>query len=177
MRISHELRHVARRRPRAGKLSIPEDWAISPNGEPTVSPAMALAGAMLPIAGHKGIGIAMMVQALAASLSGAAHSDLESAREASSVGGAGAFVLLINPALLTGQEAFAIHTQHWLSTYLSSRAHQRAIPGNGKRKWSHCVATSASRLTSRMLLELSSLGVRYQEPLDTRHLVCPQSEH
>ena len=51
--------------------TIPSDWAIGPDGLPTVDPARALAGAVLPMAGHKGFGLAFMIDVLAGGLSGA----------------------------------------------------------------------------------------------------------
>jgi LDH2 family malate/lactate/ureidoglycolate dehydrogenase len=52
--------------------SIPPDWALSEDGEQTRDPAEALAGTMLPMAGHKGYALALMVEILSGVLSGAA---------------------------------------------------------------------------------------------------------
>jgi ureidoglycolate dehydrogenase (NAD+) len=55
----------------AGK-SIPADWVIGPDGEPTTDPAVFLqGGALLPMAGHKGYGIALLIETLAGVLTGA----------------------------------------------------------------------------------------------------------
>lgn len=48
---------------REGK-EIPLGWAIDAEGNPTTDPARALVGAVLPFAGHKGSGIAIMVDVL-----------------------------------------------------------------------------------------------------------------
>lgn len=48
---------------REGK-EIPLGWAIDNEGNPTTDPAKALVGAVLPFAGHKGSGIAIMVDVL-----------------------------------------------------------------------------------------------------------------
>jgi LDH2 family malate/lactate/ureidoglycolate dehydrogenase len=50
-------------RERLGEL-LPEGVAIGPDGEPTRDPALARRGALLPFAGYKGFGLALMVQAL-----------------------------------------------------------------------------------------------------------------
>jgi LDH2 family malate/lactate/ureidoglycolate dehydrogenase len=55
---------------RAG-TTIPSDWAIGPDGRSTHDPAEALAGAMLPMAGYKGFGLAFMIDVLAGCLPGA----------------------------------------------------------------------------------------------------------
>lgn len=52
--------------------SIPGDWAIDANGQPTTDPAEALKGAILPMAGPKGYALALAVEILAAILTGAA---------------------------------------------------------------------------------------------------------
>lgn len=52
--------------------SIPEGWAVDAHGRPTTDPAAALGGAMLPMGGDKGFALALLVEMLAAVLSGAA---------------------------------------------------------------------------------------------------------
>jgi LDH2 family malate/lactate/ureidoglycolate dehydrogenase len=53
---------------------IPLGWAIGPDGSPTVDPAAALQNAMLPAGGHKGFGLAFMIDVLSACLGGGAVS-------------------------------------------------------------------------------------------------------
>lgn len=50
---------------------IPEGWALDPAGHPTTDAEQALLGAVLPFAGHKGSGLAVVMGALAGVLSGA----------------------------------------------------------------------------------------------------------
>lgn len=50
---------------------IPDGWAIGRDGEPTTEPTEALAGAVLPMAGHKGFGLAFMIDVLTACVIGA----------------------------------------------------------------------------------------------------------
>ncbi len=56
---------------REGK-TMPRDWALTPEGEETDNPAAAMDGALLPAGGPKGYGIAVVVDALAGVLTGAA---------------------------------------------------------------------------------------------------------
>ena len=49
---------------------IPLGWAIDAEGNPTTEPDKALVGAVLPFAGHKGSGIAIMVDILCGILNG-----------------------------------------------------------------------------------------------------------
>jgi LDH2 family malate/lactate/ureidoglycolate dehydrogenase len=55
--------------------SIPPGWAINVAGEPTTDAAEALAGLILPMAGHKGYGIAVMMDVLAGVLSGSSFGE------------------------------------------------------------------------------------------------------
>lgn len=52
---------------------IPETWATDKDGRATTSPAEALDGFLLPIGGHKGYGLALLVDLFAGLLSGAAY--------------------------------------------------------------------------------------------------------
>ena len=54
---------------RAGK-ALPPGWAIDAAGEPTLDPAQALAGALLPFGGYKGSALSMMVELIAGPLIG-----------------------------------------------------------------------------------------------------------
>lgn len=49
---------------------IPDDWALDAEGRPTTDPAAALAGTMAPLGGAKGVALALMVELLAAGLTG-----------------------------------------------------------------------------------------------------------
>ena len=53
---------------------IPEGWALSAEGKPTKDPRAALAGSMVPAADAKGAALALMVEILSATLTGANHS-------------------------------------------------------------------------------------------------------
>ena len=52
--------------------SIPEGWALDEHGRPTIDAAAAYKGILLPLAGPKGSGLSLMMEALAGVLSGAA---------------------------------------------------------------------------------------------------------
>jgi LDH2 family malate/lactate/ureidoglycolate dehydrogenase len=50
---------------------IPPTWAVNAAGEPTTDARVAVnEGALLPLGGHKGFGLAMMIEVLAATLAG-----------------------------------------------------------------------------------------------------------
>jgi (2R)-3-sulfolactate dehydrogenase (NADP+) len=83
---------------------IPEGWALDAAGKPTTDPEAALAGTMLPLGDAKGTALALMVELLAAGLTGANY-----AAEASSFldaqgppPGTGQLIIAIDPAAFPG---------------------------------------------------------------------------
>ena len=72
--IDLSLSKVARGQVLAAKTRgepIPLGWAVDADGNPTTDPDAALAGTMLPMGDAKGTALALMVEALAAGLTGA----------------------------------------------------------------------------------------------------------
>lgn len=49
---------------------IPIGWALDPDGKPTTDPEVGLKGSMAPSGGYKGVGVALLVETLAAALAG-----------------------------------------------------------------------------------------------------------
>ena len=85
---------------------IPEGWAIDTDGKPTTDPKKALAGAMLPIGDAKGSALALMVEILAAGLTGSnfgfeASSFLDG--EGTSPG-VGQLIIAIDPIFFAGDD-------------------------------------------------------------------------
>lgn len=54
--------------------SIPEGWAVDAQGKPTIDPAQAVLGALLPAGGFKGANLALMVEIMSAGISGGSWS-------------------------------------------------------------------------------------------------------
>jgi LDH2 family malate/lactate/ureidoglycolate dehydrogenase len=149
---------------REGRDTIPEGWAIGPDGQPTTDPRAALAGAMLPVGGHKGIGLAMLVECLAGSLGGAVR------REGTGVLGsgsdAGAFLLVVNPELLCGTEAFDAQVQAWLATYLAAAGPQGRYPGQRQAECEARRLLHGIPVPEGMRLELCKAGEAVGLPFD-----------
>src|SRR5207253_6624736 len=55
---------------------IPSTWATDRSGTPTTDPVAAIAGMLLPAAGPKGYGLALMVDVLSGVLSGGSYGSL-----------------------------------------------------------------------------------------------------
>lgn len=101
---------VARGKIRLASLSgqsIPEGWALDSEGGATTDPKKALKGCLLPIAGPKGSGLAMMVDILSGVLSGSAYGKkLKSFHELEGATGVGAAFICIDTGRFVGREAF-----------------------------------------------------------------------
>ncbi len=72
MAMSVVARAKIRNALKAGQ-AIPDTWATDAQGQPTTDPRQALDGFLLPIGGHKGYGLALMVDLFAGLLSNAAY--------------------------------------------------------------------------------------------------------
>jgi (2R)-3-sulfolactate dehydrogenase (NADP+) len=89
---------------------IPEGWALDGGGKPTTDPDAALAGTMLPLGDAKGTALVLMVELLAAGLTGANFAaDASSFLDAKGAPpGTGQLIVAFDPAAFGGSgEQFA----------------------------------------------------------------------
>ena len=105
--IDLALSRVARGKIVAAKMageSIPEGWALDAEGQPTTDAGAAVNGSLLPIGGAKGAALALMVEVLAAALTGA-HFGYEASSFFDTEGGPpdiGLSILAIDPGIASG---------------------------------------------------------------------------
>ncbi|MPZ12592.1 MAG: Ldh family oxidoreductase [Kiloniellaceae bacterium] len=90
------------------QVDIPEGWALTREGTPQRDPSLALLDALLvPLGGHKGYGLATMVEVLSSALSGAALTPLRGTPGRRH--DVGHFVMALDPAMIRGSRAeFAV---------------------------------------------------------------------
>lgn len=90
-------------RARSGE-AIEPNWALNAEGLPTTAADEALKGSMLPAGGHKGFGLGLMVEVLAAALAGANLSQEASPFSGTSGGppGTGQCFLALDPTAFSG---------------------------------------------------------------------------
>ncbi|MFC0625260.1 Ldh family oxidoreductase [Kribbella deserti] len=93
---------------------IPDTWATDPSGTPTTDPEQALLGMLLPAAGHKGFGLALIIDILTGVLSGGGWGDQVRPlyREPGSPNDCAHLFLAIDPALLGGITEFRTRASH-----------------------------------------------------------------
>lgn len=111
---------------------IPEGWALDRDGLPTTDPETALAGGtMVPMGGYKGAGIALIVEIMAAAVTGANFA-IDASSFADNEGGSpatGQFFLAISPAAFAGPD-FTDRVEYLLAA-VSGQEGAR-LPGQGR---------------------------------------------
>lgn len=113
-------------------LPIPSEWALDPDGRPTTDPNLALKGSMAPAGGYKGVGVALMVEIMAAAMSGATLG-INASPFSGTKGGpprTGQFFLAIEPSLTSGNRFADLLTA--LVEEMRDQPGVR-VPGDGRR--------------------------------------------
>ncbi|GAB3561353.1 Ldh family oxidoreductase [Spelaeicoccus albus] len=84
--------------------AIPKGWAVDPDGDETTDPDSAISGAFLPMGGHKGSALSVMLEAFAASLTHAnfAYETTDIWSNPAHKMNTGHLVIALNPELFTG---------------------------------------------------------------------------
>ncbi len=120
------------KRAREGK-PIPVGWALDSEGQPTTDPAVGLKGSMAPSGGYKGVGTALLVELMAAALTGATLG-IDASPFSGTAGGpprTGQFFIAIDPMATSGG-GFAALVARLTDTI---RAQDGArLPGDGRNK-------------------------------------------
>ncbi len=118
---------------------IPDNWALDKEGQPTNDPLEAISGLMLPMAEHKGSGIAMMIDILAGVITGAAflnHVNRFYSTSSDSMN-VGFCMIALDPDIVLGEEYVKAITQY-RSVIISSNpvddAQPVRLPGEHKNK-------------------------------------------
>lgn len=117
---------------REGK-TLPGNWGLDANGNPTNDAKAILDGAVLPMGEHKGAGLAVMFELLTAALAGAAFTQQIRSNDASGLDPqASKIFIALNPAAFIEPEEFQQHTAAFIA-YLKEDAAPFSYPG--ERGW------------------------------------------
>jgi LDH2 family malate/lactate/ureidoglycolate dehydrogenase len=151
---------------REGK-PIPEGWALDEQGGPTLDAERALRGALLPMGGHKGIGIAMMVECLAGALAASAGSfgeERNRIQEGGAAGRQGAFLWMVKPQAFSDEALFGRYMAQWTSTYLDAGGDRARLPGARGDDLGRKARERGIELPAAIERELGALGARLGIP-------------
>lgn len=123
---SEVMKHAREGRP------IPVGWALDAEGNPTTDPDVGLKGSMAPSGGYKGVGAAVLVELMAAAMTGATLG-IDASPFAGTAGGppkTGQFFLAIDPAA-TSAGGFAANVTRLVEAFHSQDGAR--LPGDGRQ--------------------------------------------
>lgn len=152
---------------------IPEGWAVDKNGAPTSDPAAADVGALLPLGGPKGYGLALMITLLTSALSGA-EADWDIARfwqEPEKATDIGFFMGAVDISKFCPVPEF----ERRVDAILDKIANSRPAPGLDTVMIPGEIEYSATRRNRTDGVELSASTVRDLEALAQRYGVSMPS--
>ena len=136
---------------------IPQGWALDSDGNPTTDAAAALAGTMMPMADAKGAALALMVELLAAGVTGANYG-----YEASSFftadgppPGTGQFLMALDPVALGGEGVLERIGQ--LAAAIEGQADAR-LPGRRRQALKSRLTVEGIPLGADLAAEIDALG-------------------
>lgn len=144
--------------------AIPTGWALDAKGRPTTDAQEALNGALLPMGGHKGIGIAMMVECLAGALTATAASlgpEANRIPTSGAMGRQGAFLWMVDPQAFVQSDLFDAYMTQWIERYQASGGDSAHLPG-----WRGALLETEHRqhgvaLPENLVQDLQALGERF----------------
>lgn len=120
--------HIVAAKQRGSK--IPSDWALDADGNATDDPVAALSGTMLPAGDAKGAALALMVEALAAGLTGS-HFAFEASSFLDAEGpppGTGQMIIALNPI------SFGGGVSHMDQLFSAAHDDQARLPGERRQQ-------------------------------------------
>ncbi len=137
--------------------AIPEDWAFDADGNPTADPKRALAGTMAPMGEAKGAALVLMVEVLAAALTGAnfgfeASSFFDAQGEPP---GVGQLLVAFNPAVFSGG-AFADRLESLIDAMLGQPGVR--LPGSRRLDARARAAADGLMLPRSLYEKITALG-------------------
>ncbi|MBU2980712.1 Ldh family oxidoreductase [Lentibacter algarum] len=137
--------------------AIPPNWALDAEGQPTTDPNAGMAGSIAPAGGHKGAALALMVEVLAAGLTGA-HWSFEASSLGDDAGGPpklGQTIIAIRADGL-GQTDHIARIEAMISA-MTSEEGTRA-PGERRHQTRAHTARNGVEIDAEMQATLESLG-------------------
>lgn len=130
----------------AGQKTIPEGWALDSQGRPTVDPAVAVKGSLLPIGGPKGYALSMMVEILCSALSdGQPGFEVTYENMVKRPSGICQFFLVLNPEGFAGGERYGARMSHIADVVGKAKGMEGAAPPRLPGARGHAVARKAAQ--------------------------------
>jgi LDH2 family malate/lactate/ureidoglycolate dehydrogenase len=151
--------------------AIPEGWAVDAEGNSTTIASAALEGNLLPMAGHKGLGIAMMIQCLAGMFGAPGPVSKAAATTEGAGGRQPGFFWLLAPNAANNGPAFQAMMHDWIAYFTKAGGAQARLPGLRGAALERTSRKSGIVLPPAVESELFSLGknlnLSFPDPLLT----------
>ena len=136
---------------------IPEGWALDANGQPTTDAEAAMQGTMLPMGDAKGAALVLMVEILAAALTGARFG-FEASSFFTAEGappGVGQFLVAVDPGVFSG-DAFAERLETLIGAILQQEGAR--LPGTRRLALRAAAARDGVVVPASLYDELKALS-------------------
>lgn len=138
---------------------VPEGWGVDAEGRPSRDAAAILAGAVLPFGGHKGAGLALMVELLTAALGGGAFGNEIVGGDPSGIDPDSCKLFIaIDPAAFGGADTLENRVADYLA-YLERDAAPFTWPGERGWKESDANLCAGVPLHPDIVAELARAGI------------------
>ena len=139
---------------------LPAGWGVDAEGKPTTDAKAILGGAVSPMGGHKGAGLALMVEFMTAALAGGAFcTDITAPGGAVETEASKLFIALNIEAF--GTPDFAARVETYLDTLRNTASEREAFLYPGERGWDDCARNlrEGVPLHAEIVAQLKSVGV------------------
>ena len=115
---------------------IPQGWGLDADGQPSSDPKAILAGAVLPFGGHKGAGLALMMELLTAALSGGAFgNEIEAGDRSGLDPDSSKLFIAIDPEFFGGKAVLTGRVEDYLHYLAKSATTSGPFTWPGERGW------------------------------------------
>ena len=156
--------------------TMPEGWVVnSTTGKPVTDPKQVSEGVLLPIGGHKGSGLALVIGLLAGVLNGAAfgRAVIDFTGPGSGPSNTGQFVVALDVARFIAPEAFAAEMDRHLGALRSSPRlpgfDAIRLPGEDRRRRRHDRSSNGVELAASLIKQLDEMAASLKlKPLAAR---------
>jgi len=150
---------------------IPLDWATDKKGRPTDDPDEAFAGFLLPVGGHKGLGLSYVVDVLSGLITGGVfqHQIKSMYKFKQDPSLTGHFMIVINPLVLMTQEEMRVRMAEFSQTIKASPMWddemEMMLPGELEYFQEQDRLKSGIPISGALFADLAAIGERYGVPL------------
>ena len=165
-----EMTHVGMHGYQERGETLPEGVALDASGRPTVDPAEAIAGIMVPMGGHRGYGLAVMWEVLTGVLAGGGRfiDDITMPDVFDRPQGVSMFFLAINPQICMPLDTFAARVDQLIDRIHASPPAQGVervlFPGERSAERARHRSRNGIPLPSSLIAELEAFGAELGVP-------------